>query len=107
MKDINKVVLRGELIRDAAFSHTPRGRVVTTFTIAFANSNLDFGGSRNSKGFIDVIYFSDTLSPQAQLLLKSKKVVVEGRLQQRSWQTSEGIQKRKTEIVAERVSFAD
>ena len=106
MKDINKVVLRGELIRDAVFSHTPRGRSVTTFTIAFANSNLDFGGLRNTQGFIDVIYFSDTLSSQAQLLRKSKKVVVEGRLQQRSWRTTEGIKKRKTEIVAERVSFA-
>ena len=107
MKDINKVVLRGELIRDAVFSHTPRGRAVTTFTIAFANSNLDFGGSRNTKGFIDVIYFSDRLSPQARLLQKSKKIVVEGRLQQRSWQTSEGIKKRKTEIVAEKISCTD
>lgn len=107
MKDINKIVLRGELIRDAVFSHTPRGRAVTTFTIAFDNSNLDFGGSRNNKGFIDVIYFSDKLSPQAQLLQKSKNIVVEGRLQQRNWRTSEGIQKRKTEIVAENISFTD
>jgi single-strand DNA-binding protein len=107
VKDINKVVLRGELIRDAVFSHTPRGREVTTFTIAFDNSTLDFGGSRNTKGFIDVIYFSDKLSPQAQLLKKSKKVVVEGRLQQRSWHTPEGIKKRKTEIVAENMSFSD
>ena len=38
---------------------------------------------------------------------ESKKVVVEGYLQQRSWQTSEGIQKRKTEIVAEKINFPD
>lgn len=107
MEDINKIVLMGELIRDAVFSHTPRGTAITTFTIAFDNSNLDFGGSRNNKGFIDVIYFSDKLSPQAQLLQKSKNIVVEGRLQQRNWRTSEGIQKRKTEIVAENISFTD
>ena len=107
MKDINKVVLGGELIRDAVFSHTPRGRAVTTFTIAFANSNLGFGGSRNNKGFIDILYFSDTASPEVQLLQKNKKVLVEGRLQQRSWQTSEGIKKQKTEIVAEKISFTD
>ena len=108
MKDINRVVLRGELIRDAFFSRTPRGRAVTTFTIAFDNSNRDFfEGSRNTKGFIDVIYFSDKLSPQAQLLKKSKTVLVEGRLQQRSWHTAEGIKKRKTEIVAENISLTD
>lgn len=107
MKAINKVVLRGELMRDAVFSHTPRGKTVTTFTIAFDNSSLDFGGFRKTKGFIDVIYFSDKLSPQAQLFKKHKNVLVEGRLQQRSWNTSEGIKKRKTEIVAENISFTD
>jgi single-strand DNA-binding protein len=107
VKDINKVVLRGELIREAVFSHTPRGRTVTTFTIVFNNSNQDFGVSRNSKGFIGVIYFSDTLPPQAQLFKKGKKVVVEGRLQQRSWNTPEGIKKQKTEIVAEKINFTD
>ena len=107
MKNINKVVLGGELIRDAFFSHTPRGRAVITFTIAFANSNLDFGGSKNNKGFIDIIYFSDKVSPEVQLLKKSKKIVVEGHLQQRNWQTSEGIKKRKMEIVAEKINFPD
>jgi single stranded DNA-binding protein len=107
VKDINKVVLRGVLIRDAVFSHTPRGRAVATFTIAFDNSTLDCGGSRNNKGFIDVVYFSDTVSSQTQLLKKSINIVVEGRLQQRNWRTSEGIQKRKTEIVAENISVTD
>jgi single-strand DNA-binding protein len=107
VKDINKVVLRGELLRDALFTHTPRGKAVTTFTVAFPNSNLGSGGSRKNTGFIDVIYFSDTVSPEAQVLKKSKKVVVEGCLQQRNWQTSEGIKKRKTEIVAEKIIFLD
>jgi single-strand DNA-binding protein len=107
VKAINKLVLRGELISDGVFSHTPRGRAVTTFTIAFANNNQEGGGSRSNKGFIDVIYFSDKSSLEVSLLKKSKKVVVEGRLQQRSWQTSEGVQKRKTEIVAEKISFPD
>ena len=105
MKDINKIVLSGELIRDAVFSHTPRGRAIASFTISFDNSTLGFGGSRNNKGFMDVIYFSDKSSPHLQLLQKSKNIVIEGRLQQRNWRTSEGIQKRKTEIVAEKISL--
>ena len=107
MKDINRVVLRGELIRDAYFTNTPRGTAVTSFTLAFTNVPAQPGGPRNKKGLIDVIYCSNESSPWAQLLKKASTVVVEGRLQQRSWQTPEGIQKQKMEIVADKLSCYD
>ena len=105
MNDTNKVVLRGELIRDATFTHTPRGNPVTTFTISFANVHAHPGGSRNKRGQIDVIYYCGETSHLPPLLKKARLVDVEGSLQQRSWQTPEGIQKRKTEIIADRLSW--
>ena len=107
MNDINRVVLRGELTRDAVFTHTPRGNEVTTFTIAFANVHSHPVGAGNKRGQIDVIYCCDKSPHWAQVLKKTKKVVVEGRLQQRSWQTPEGIYKQKTEIVAEKLDWSD
>ena len=107
MKAINSVVLRGELTRDAFFTKTPRGIAVASFTIAFANVPAQPGDARNKRGLIDVIYCCDKSSHWAQLLKKTQEVVVEGRLQQRSWQTPEGMQKRKMEIVADKISCSD
>ena len=107
MKDITRVVLRGELVRDAYFTNTPRGTAVITFTLAFVNVPAQPGGPRNKRGRIDVIYCSNESSRWSQLLKKTTIVVVEGRLQQRSWQTPEGIQQRKMEIVADNLSCSD
>ena len=86
----------------------PRGGLqLQPLLIAFTNVPAQPGGPRNKRGLIDVIYCSDESSRWAQLLKKASTVVVEGRLQQRSWQTPEGMQKRKMEIVADKLSCSD
>ncbi len=101
VKDINRVVLGGVLVRDSDFGFTAGKTAVATFTLAFC-SNPDKGGfPRKKRSRIDIIFFGAEEAKWSQLLKKDKQLVIEGRLQQRSWVTREGIRKSKTEIVAD------
>jgi len=100
VKEINRVVLTGEVVSDAVFGHTARGTGVTTFTLAFFTEQR---GGGQVKGYIDVVCMGDEAVSCAGTARHAVTVLVEGRLQQRSWKTPEGFGKSKTEIVAHRV----
>jgi len=100
VKDINRVVLTGEVVSDATFAYTPRGTGVTTFALAFFSEERDRGQQR---GIIDVVCLGDEAMKCAGIVKRSEKVKIEGRLQQRNWKTPEGFHKSKTEIVAHTV----
>lgn len=103
MEDINKVIIGGELVRDSTFGHAAGGSAVATFTLAFPSGPDKQRDSKNRKGVIDIIFFGAEARSWVELLRKGTRVVVRGRLQQRSWRTLEGIHRSKTEIVANQV----
>lgn len=104
MKEINRVVITGEVVADVTSGHTVRGTELTAFTLAFFTEQP---GRGLQKGYIDVICLGDAAKRCAAAARRSKRVKVEGRLQQRSWKTPEGFHKSKLEIVADTVeSFA-
>lgn len=100
MKEINRIVLTGEVVADAVLGHTARGTEVATFTLAFFTG---LKGSGVRKGRIDVVCLGDAASGCAAVAKRAERVRVEGSLQQRSWKTVEGFQRSKTEIVADAV----
>ena len=100
VKDINRVVLTGEVVADAALAYTPRGTGVVTFTLAFS---IDLHDGGQQKGTIDIVCLGEVAKRCKGMVKRSAKVKVEGRLQQRSWKTPEGFYKSKTEIVADTV----
>ena len=100
---INRVVLGGVLVRDSNFGYTAGKTAVATFALAFYSSPDKGGFSKQKRSLIDIIFFGAKEAKWSQLLKENKQVVVEGRLQQRSWVTREGIHKSKTEIVADLV----
>jgi len=107
VKDINRIVLGGVLVRDSHFGYTARRTAVATFTLTFSSSPDKGGFSKKKKSHIDVIFFGAEGSKWSQLLKRGKEVLIEGRLQQRSWVTPEGIHKNKTEIIADRVESSN
>jgi single-stranded DNA-binding protein len=100
VKEINRVILTGEVVADAVFGYTARGTGVATFTLAFVTEQ--HGGGRQ-KGRIDVICMGDAAAGCAAIARRAEWVKVEGSLQQRNWKTPEGFQKSKTEIMARAV----
>ena len=100
MKEINRVILTGEVVADAVFGHTARGTGVCTFTLVFVTERH---GGGEQKGRIDVVCMGDAAVGCAVIARRAERVKVEGHLQQRSWKTPEGFQKSKTEIMAHTV----
>jgi single-strand DNA-binding protein len=102
----NKVILMGNLTRDPELRYTPSGAPVCNFDLAVNRSYTTQGGERRDETcFITIVVWSKQAETCGEYLTKGRPVLVEGRLQQRSWETPEGQKRSKHEVVAERVQF--
>jgi single-strand DNA-binding protein len=100
----NRIILIGNLTKDPELRYTPQGTPVSTFRIAVNTRYKQSEESREDTLFIDVVTFGKQAETCSQYLNKGKSVLVEGRLQERRWE-SEGQQKSKFEVVAQTVRF--
>ncbi len=102
---LNKVFIIGNLTRDPELKSLPSGVKVTSFSVATNRVWKDKDGNKQeSVEFHNVVVFGRQAETSAQYLTKGSNVLVEGRLQTRSWE-SDGQKKYRTEIVADRVQF--
>ena len=100
----NKVILIGNLTKDPELRYTPQGTPVASFRIAVNSKFKQAEGFRDETLFIDVVTFGKQAETCSQYLNKGSAVLVEGRLQERRWE-SEGQQRSKVEVVAQTVRF--
>ncbi len=99
-KSLNKVQLIGNLTRDPELKYTPQGTAVCTFSIATNRQwTTESGEKKDEADFHRIVSWSKLAEICAQLLKKGRKVYVEGRLQNRSWETQEGEKRSMTEVV--------
>lgn len=102
MKDLNKVLLIGNLTRDPEVRLTPSGQPVASFTVATNRRWKD----RQTDDWKDAVEFNDIVAWgrwaewAERSIKKGKRVYVEGRLQTRSWEGQDGVKRNKTEIIA-------
>lgn len=101
---LNKVILIGRLVRDPELKHTDSGNVVARFTLAVDRSFTNKQGEREAD-FIDVVVWREQAENCHKYLGKGRLVSVEGRLQIRSYDDSQGVRRKAAEIVARRVIF--
>lgn len=106
-KGFNKVVLMGNLTRDPETRTTPNGQNVTNFSLAVNRTWKGQDGSQQEAvSFIDCVAWGKTGDIIAQYMQKGRPILVEGRLDQRSWDDKESGQKRsKVEVVVENFNF--
>lgn len=104
---LNKVYLIGNLTRDPELKSLPTGNKVTSFGIATNRVWKDANGAKQeSVEFHNVVVFGRQAETSAQYLKKGQQVMVEGRIQTRSWDDKTTNEKKyRTEIVAESVQF--
>ena len=100
---VNKVFLAGTLGRDAETKFTPSGKSVAKFSLATEYSYKDSssGEWRKQTTWHNVVMWGQ--EKLAALLVKGAKVVVTGRLDNRSYEDKNGDKKYVTEIVADDV----
>ena len=104
---LNKAMLVGNLTRDPELKTLPSGTKVTSFGIATNRVWKDASGNRQeSTDFHNIVVFGRQAETAAQYLRKGSQVLIEGRIQTRSWDDqSTGKKMYRTEIVADRVQF--
>jgi single-strand DNA-binding protein len=102
-RGINQVILMGRLTRDPETRTTPSGKTVTTFSLA-----VDRLGADDQADFFDITAWEKTGELVQQYLSKGRRVLIQGRLRQDSWDDKETGKKRsKVEVTASDVTFLD
>ena len=105
MGSVNKVILVGNLGRDAELRYTPGGAAVATINMATTEVwNDKSSGQRQEKTeWHRVVLWGKTAESLAEYLTKGKQIYVEGRLQTRQWDDKDGNKRYTTEIRGDRV----
>jgi single-strand DNA-binding protein len=102
-KSINQVILLGRLTRDPEQRTTTSGKTIASFSIA-----VDRGGESDAADFFDVTAWEKLGELVVQYLAKGRRVLVQGRLRQDSWDDKETGKKRsRIEVTATDVTFLD
>ncbi len=103
----NKAILVGNLTRDPELKVLPSGINVCSFSIATNRYWRDKDGERQeSVDYHNIVVFGRQAETVNQYMRKGSQVLVEGRLQTRSWDDQATNTKRyRTEIIADRVQF--
>lgn len=104
-KGFNKVILMGNLTRDPEVRTTPSGQSVTSFGLAINRTwkGAD-GNQQESVSYIDCVAWGKTGEIIAQYVQKGRPLLINGRLEQRSWE-KDGQKHSKVEVVVEDFNF--
>jgi single-strand DNA-binding protein len=103
---LNKALVIGNLTRDPEVRSLPSGIQVCSFSVATNRVWKDKNGAKQeSADYHNIVVFGRQAETAGQFLRKGASVLVEGRMQTRSWDAADGSKKYRTEIVADRVQF--
>jgi len=104
--NLNKVFIIGNLTRDPELKVIPSGAPVTNIGVATNRIWKNQSGEKQTDvQFHNVVVFGKQAEVVNQYLSKGSMVMIEGRLQTRTWDAQDGTKRSRTEIVAERVQF--
>ena len=102
-RSINQVILMGRLTRDPEQRTTTTGKTIASFGIA-----VDRGGQEDAADFFNVTAWEKLGELVMQYLAKGRRVLVQGRLRQDTWDDKEtGKKQSRIEVVATDVTFLD
>ena len=102
---MNKAVLFGRLTKDVDLRTTPSGRSVAMLTLAIDRPVTKDGNKEAD--FIPVVLWGKTAEAVARYVHKGQRLLVEGRIQVRSYDGKDGQKRYATEVVADKAEFID
>ncbi|MDB4939681.1 MAG: single-strand binding protein single-strand DNA-binding protein [Candidatus Doudnabacteria bacterium] len=106
--DLNKAMIIGRLTRDPEIRTTPQGANVCSFSIA---TNFVYKSQSGEKveqvEYHNIVAWRKLAEIAGQYLKKGSRVYVEGRIQTRSWDATDGQKKNRTEIVMDNMIMLD
>ncbi len=103
---LNKVILFGRLGQDPELRALPSGTQVASFSIATNRFYKDKDGNKQEQtDWHNIVLFGRQAELAQQYLKKGDTVLIEGRLQTRSWEGQDGQKRYRTEVVADSMQF--
>ena len=103
---INRVVLVGRMTRDPELRRTPQGDAVTSFTLA-VNRNYTSRDGQQQADFINCVVWRKPAENVERYCSKGSLVGVEGRIQTRSYDNSQGQKVYVVEVICDSVQFLE
>ena len=98
---LNKVMIIGNLGRDPEMRYTPSGKPVTSFSVACSRIRVTPDGDRKEETeWFNVVAWDKLAETCGQYLTKGQKVYIDGRLQTRSWDGTDGQKHTRVEVIA-------
>lgn len=100
-RSVNKVILLGNLGKDAELSYLPSGQAVSKFSLATNRRWKDKNGEmQDETEWHNIVVWGKTAENLTQYLTKGRQVYVEGRIKSRTWEGRDGSKHYSTDIVA-------
>ena len=104
MGSVNKVILVGNLGRDAELRYTPGGAAVATLNMATTENWTDKSGQKQEKTeWHRVVFWGKVAESLTEYLTKGKQIYIEGRLETRQWNDKDGNKRYTTEIKGDKI----
>lgn len=104
MANFNKVILIGNLCKDPELRYTPQGVAVVNITLAVNRKYKSGEETKEDVAFVPVVIWNKIAEVVNQYCHKGNPLLVEGRIQTRSWE-KDGQKQYKTEVVAENIQL--
>ncbi len=101
----NNVTVVGNITRDPELRFTPSGQATATFGLAVNRRwhNRQTQEWEEATSFFDVVCWREMAENASESLSKGSRVIVTGRLEQRSWESQDGEKRSKIEVVADEI----
>lgn len=103
---MNKAFLLGRLTKDPEIRYTPTGKVVCQFTLAVDRPFANQEGQKEAD-FINIILWGKSAEQFGNTVRKGQRILVEGRIQTRSYEAKDKTKRYITEVVAERFEYIE
>ena len=105
---MNKVILTGNLARDPEVRYTQSGKAVASFAIAVSRTwkRSTDTQQQQTTDFINIFAWEKSTEFCGKYLTKGSRILVEGRLQTRTYDAQDGSKRYITEVVSENIEFA-
>ena len=99
----NSVTLVGNVTRDPELRFTPTGQATATFGLAVNRrwQNRQTQEWEEATSFFDVVCWREMAENVSESLTRGARVIVSGRLEQRSWETDQGEKRSRIEVIAD------
>jgi single-strand DNA-binding protein len=101
----NSVTVVGNLTRDPELRYTPSGQAQCTVGVAVNRvwTDRQTNEKKENVSFFNVVLWREMAENAGECLTKGMRVIVTGRLEQRSWETQEGEKRNVVEIIADEI----